>query len=145
MSGCYPDLTEYNDDFLAYAFQTQCPAPASTDEARCMQNVYTALRGLSQLNDDNSDPIDPFLVSMFFEPIGTTSAERVTDFCRYITAFEDRAGWEFLDNLMGDPKKCGALYCDFGVRNARVAQRYMTTLATAKPRLEVAKNGFRYR
>ena len=127
MSGRHPDLTKYNDDFLVHAFQIQYPAPASVDDARCMQNAYTVLRGRSELEDvDDSD--FPTLSIRISEPIGLVSEGRVIDFHRYMRVFGKHVGWEFLDNLMNDPKKCGALYCDVGVRNARVAQQYMTTL-----------------
>ena len=60
--------------------------------------------------------------------------------CRWMSptlrAFEERAGWEFLENLMSDPKKCGAFYCDVALRNARIAQHYMTTLTAAKHDVE---------
>ena len=143
MSGRYPDLTKYNDDFLVHAFQIQYPAPTSTDEAKCMQNAYTVLRGRSELKDvDDFDFPTISLILNVFEPIGTTSQEFVIDFHKYIREFGEHVGWEFLDDLMGDPKKCGAWYCDVGVRNARVAQRYMTTLATVKP---MSKSGLPYR
>ena len=137
MSGRHPDLTKYNDDFLVQAFQIQYPASISTDDARCIQNAYTVLRGQSELKDvDGSDLSTMLLIISISEPIGPTSEERVIDFYRYIRALGKHVGWGFLDSLMGDPKKCGALYCDVGVRNARVAQRYMTTLAAVKSRLQ---------
>ena len=146
MSGRHLDLTKYNDDFLVHAFQIQYPAPTSTDDARCMQNAYTVLRGRKAHGSD-SDPLFPTitLILSVSEPIGAASLERVIDFYRCIRVFGKHVGWEFLDNLMGDPKKCGAWYCDVGVRNARVAQRYMTTLTTLKPMLHVPKSGLRYR
>ena len=143
MSGRYPDLANYNDDFLVQTFQIQYPAPTSTDDAICMQNTYTVLRGGRELKDvDGYDSILSFptvpLVSRVSEPTRTTPQEHVIDFHRYITLFGEHVGWEFLDDLMGDPKKCGAWYCDFGVRNARVAQGYMTRLAIVQPSLRVA-------
>ena len=145
MSGRHPDLTKYNDDFLVQAFQIQYPAPTSTDDARCMQNAYTVLRGRSELKDvDYFDFPTISLILNVSEPIATASWDRVNDFHSYITVFGDHVGWGFLDNLMGDPKKCGALYCDIGVRNARVARGYMTTLATLNPRLQVVKSELPY-
>jgi len=41
--------------------------------------------------------------------------------------------WQLLDDIMGDQKECGALYCKAGIRHARIAQQYMTILALAKP------------
>ena len=146
MRGRYPELTKYNDDFLVHAFQTQYLAPTSTDEARCMQNAYTVLRGQSELEDvrDLDFPTILLILSVS-EPTGTVSHERVNEFHLYIRVLGEHIGWEFLDNLMGDPKKCGALHCDVGVRNARVAQRCMTILATMKPRLHVTKRERYYR
>ena len=134
MSGRHPDLTKYNDDFIIHAFQIQYPASTSADDARCMQNAYTVLRGQSELKDVDTSGFP--LIIRISEPIGLASEERIIDFYRYIRALEKRVGWEFLDTLMGDPKKCGALYCDVGVRNARVARRYMTNLVTMKSRLQ---------
>jgi len=131
MSGRYPDLTNYNDDFLVYIFQTQYPAPTSTYEARCVQDAYTVIRGQRELKGNRLDWLPLFL--SVSTPIGTGLQRRVIDFCNHVVTFRERVGWEFLDNLMGDPKKCGSLYCDVGVRNARVAQRFMTTLAIVNP------------
>jgi len=55
----------------------------------------------------------PLLLSIW-EPIGGALKQVVGDFQRYITVFEARIGWGFLDNLMGEPKKCGAFHCDSG-------------------------------
>ena len=61
MSGRYPDLANYNDDFLVQTFQIQYPAPTSTDDAICMQNTYTVLRGGRELKDvDGYDSILSF-------------------------------------------------------------------------------------
>ena len=107
-----------------------------------MQNAYTVLRGWSELKNADASviffPLAPLILRVS-EPIGTASGERVIDFYRYITVFGEHVGWEFLDDLMGDPERCGALYCDVGLRNARVAQQYMVTLATVQPRFRGAK------
>ena len=47
MSGRYPDLLMYDDNFLVRAFQIHCPALTSVDDAISMQNAYTFFRGLS--------------------------------------------------------------------------------------------------
>jgi len=104
-----------------------------------MQNAYTILRGAS--NPGGVDTISPEgllpLILSISEPIGHASKKVVDNFQRYISVVEARAGWEcgweFLDNVMGDPMKCGVLYCDVGIRNARIAQRYMMTLAAKRP------------
>ena len=106
-----------------------------------MQDAYTILRGASELKGD----FNRYLLDLTFgasKLVGTASMQLVANFEWYITRFQERVGWEPLDNIMGDPTKCGALYCDVGVRNARVARRYMTTLAAVKPRLHVAKSDF---
>jgi len=113
-----------------------------------MQNAYTVFRGLIERKDfDRSDfPIMIRLILGVSEPIGTTSLDRVIDFYSYIRVFGEHVGWELLDNCMGNPKKCGALYCDVGVRNARVARGCMTTLATVNfPRLHEAERRLPYR
>ena len=141
MSGRHSDLTKYNDDFLARVFRNLCPTPASPDEARCMQNAFTILRGASQLSYEEEFSFPAIrLILPVSEPIGAAAQKRVIDFHRYIITVSRTVDWALLDDLMGDPKKCGALYCDVGVRNARVVQRYMTKLATATLRLRVARN-----
>ena len=136
MSSDYPDLVGYDDDFLVRAFRLHCPAPQSVEDARCMQNAYTILREFEVSDQDNFYVGDPLhLISSIPEPIVGASIQGVNDFLSYIQALGKRGGWEFVDNLMGDPKKCGALYCDVGIRNARIAQRYMATLA-AEPDME---------
>ena len=147
MSGRHPDLNKYNDDFLIHTFQIHHPAPTSTDEARCMQNAYTILRGQIEREDiEISESSTLHLILSVSEPMGAASKERVIDFYRYIRVFGEHVGWELLDYCMGDPKKCGALYCDVSVRNARVAQGCMKTLAPVKPRLPMTKTGlWRYR
>jgi len=137
MTSRHPDLIKF-DDFIVHAFQIQCPAPVSTDDARCMQNAYTVLREASQVIPELETNVDlyhsVFLLSLSVsEPIWATSTQRLDDFRDYIQILGETSGWEFVDNLMGDQKKCGALYCDIGIRNARVAHQYMTTLASVKP------------
>ena len=140
MSGRYPNLLGYDDDFLLLAFEAHCPVPTSVDDARCMQNAYTILRGASNRKQTYMYPSDRFpLILSISEPIGGASKQVVEDFQLYMVAFKACAGWEFLDDVMGDPKKCGALYCDVGTRNARIAQRYMTILVAGEP--DVAKTG----
>ena len=143
MSGRYPDLVGYDDHFLLVIFQTHCPAPTSVDDAKYMQNAYTILRARARnLSDDDRDPfytpptrrINLDIISAISgaiegDAIGGASMKIFEDIYDYITFFVARAGWEFLDNIMGDPKKCSALYCDVGIRNARIAQRYMMILA----------------
>jgi len=105
-----------------------------------MQNAYTVFRGLIERKDaDSSDVSMLHLILSLSEPIGTASQDRVLDFYGYRSVFGEHVGWELLDSCMGDPKKCGALYCDVGMRNARVAQVCMTTLATVKSRLHEAE------
>ena len=147
MNSHYPDLVGYDNDFLLLAFQIHCPAPTSEDDARCMQNAYTILRATSNLKDNwfTGDLPGPLIFSVS-EPIGSPSKQAVDDFQRYILGFVGLGGWKLLDDLMGDQRKCGALYCDVGLRHARVAQQYMTTLAAAKAaRPDVAKSGRSHR
>jgi len=121
MSGDYPDLVGYDDDFLVHAFQIHCPAPTSVDDAICMQNAYTAFHEALALGPWIPTP-------SFSQSIGPASTVAVDDFQHYIRTFAERAGLEFLETLMADEKKCGVLYCEVGIRNARVARLYMTTL-----------------
>ena len=139
MNDQYPDLVGYDDDFLLLAFQIHCPAPTSVDDARCMQNAYTILRGASNLKDSGFNGTLPGpLIFSVSEPIGSPSKQAVDDFQRYILGFVGLGGWKLLDNLMGDRRKCGALYCDGGIRHARISQQYMMTLAAVTP--DVAKS-----
>jgi len=107
-----------------------------------MQNAYTVLREASYLKDNWFGGALPGpLVFSVSEPTGSPSKQAVDDFQRYILGFVGLGGWRLLDDLMSDQRKCGALYCDVGIRHARVARQYMTNLAAVKP--DVAKSGLR--
>lgn len=103
MSGLYPELM--NDDFLVLAFQTHFPAPTSADHARCMQSACTIVRGARSSDRVSSVPISIIV----YELMGVVSL-RAMDFQHYIMAFRERRGWRVLDTIVGDQKKCGALY-----------------------------------
>ena len=133
ISGRYPNLVGYDDNFLLLIFQMHCPAPPSEDDARHMQDTYTLLRKTSGREDLPMLAIDHLAAILSIsEPIGGASKQVVDDFQLYIYVVGQQLGWEFLDNLVGDPKKCGALYCDVGTRNGRIARLYMTILADPK-------------
>ena len=129
MSGRYPDLVGYDDDFRIRAFQILCSAPTSVDDAICMQNAYTALRKAVVLDAVSvREARTPWAPTPSFEPIGAASTLAVVDFQQCILTLGEFAGWELVDNFMADQKKCGALYCEVAIRNARIARLYMTTL-----------------
>ena len=103
-----------------------------------MQDAYTLHRKTSGREDPHILTIDHIAAILSIsEPIGGASKQVMDDFQLYIYIVGWQLGWEFLDNLMGDPKKCGALYCDVGTRNGRIARLYMTILAD--PKYDVVK------
>jgi len=72
-----------------------------------MQNAYTILRGASNPEDIywhiySRDRLP--LILRISEPIGSVSKEVVDEFQRYVGIVQARVGWEFLDNVMGDPR-----------------------------------------
>jgi len=96
-----------------------------------MQDAYTIICEANSQSTQRNAGV-PFRLVLSVLNIQSVSKQALHDFQEYIVGFEKVAGWEFSDNPMGDENKCGALYCNVGVRNAGIVHQYMSILAGVK-------------